>query len=132
MSSFQFHASRDGTASIASIVEMASRSAARVRRIRNCLVVAGLRELVPVSSDEVDRFSVVSDVADASITMAMVVLISWLLIHVSTSSALRLILIAIITYGCGSTVDCYPAIGIPIATARRQVSSLMKRTDAFC
>ena len=87
---------------------------------------------MPVSSGGVDRCNVVWDVADASITMAMDVLISWLLIHVSTSSALRLILIAIITYGYGSTDDCYPAIGIPIATAHRQFSSLMKRTDAFC
>ena len=71
MSSFQFQVSRDGTASIASIVEMASRSTTRVCRIRNCLC----EEEILVDGDFLEDVTGGIGVAGASITMALEALV---------------------------------------------------------
>ena len=75
MLSFQFHAAVVGTDSMASMVEIASRSEARVRRIRNCL-----RDVPPrlrgggtsgvVGANGIDGFEI-SRGKGASITMAI-------------------------------------------------------------
>ena len=80
MSSFQFQVSRDGTASIASIVEMTSRSATRVCRIRNC---PWEEEEPLVGSDFVEEVTGGTDIPRASITMAPEA--PWLLVDASNN-----------------------------------------------